>query len=135
MFSCSGISVNKVPIAENIGRKGGSPFLVSLYTFPNQYKIHGLDPSSLINPQNVVVIIASVLRRFPECLFCKTDYKFPQVFLWLNALFVLNFLFKMFSLLKNTESPSSLLLFPLSFISTCICQCPQSAYMDVITSA
>ena len=37
-----------VPIPDKIGRKGGSPFLISLCTFPNPYKIPGLDPTGLI---------------------------------------------------------------------------------------
>ena len=37
-----------VQIAEKIGRKGCSPFLVTLCTFPNLYKTRGLDPTGLM---------------------------------------------------------------------------------------
>ena len=35
-------------MAEKIGRKGGSPYLASLCTFPNTYKTPGLDPTGLM---------------------------------------------------------------------------------------
>ena len=37
-----------IPVAVKIRQKGGSSILASLYTFPNPYKMPGVDPTSLM---------------------------------------------------------------------------------------